>query len=100
MLKWQLISDDAWMAVYRKERAGYKAHLHIDKENMTASFTESVFELHEGAYSPQWREKSEWVKYSATYGTWYQNTYEASIEDIEFALTLLRACSNRAEVKE
>ena len=97
MLKWWLICDDERTTVYRKERAGYKAHLHIDKREKTASFTESVFEFHEGAYTPQWHEKSEWVKYSATYGTWYQNTYEASIEDIEFALMLLRACSDQAE---
>lgn len=94
MLKWQLISDDAWFAVYRKERAGYKAHLHINKKEKTVLFWESVFEFHEGAYTPQWREKSERVKYSAKYGTWYQDTYEATIEDIEFALTLLRACGN------
>lgn len=97
MLKWWLISDDAWTAVYRKERAGYKAHMHIDKKNMTASFWESVFEFHEGAYTPQWQNESEWVKYSATYGTWHQNIYDATIEDIEFALTLLRACGNREE---
>lgn len=94
MWKWLVLSSDSTSVTYTRQRAGYKEYLHVNSKNKTVSFEATIFVPHsDETIVPQ--ETSEWIRYSAKYGTWYQTNPELSEEDLKFALEALR----KAEVK-
>lgn len=95
-MKWMLYNNVLDTTVYTKHGHGIRRYLHINTKKKTAEFVYEVFEYNNSGLIPQQdAEPNEWIKWSAAYGSWHVAIPELTVEDMQFAIDVLKEVERR-----
>ncbi|MCR5755539.1 MAG: hypothetical protein K6G30_12110 [Acetatifactor sp.] len=88
--RWILISEDSEMVTLGRKTNKVKQYIFFNKSTKSVHCHQEVFYLHDdGMFETQQAETSEWIKYSAKYGSWHIEDLEIDLDTAKLILELI-----------